>query len=234
MPCSTSGASLRVASYNLRGLKDDATTAAAVVRAIDPDVLLLQEAPRWPGSSYAVTAFARECGLLWSGRQALLGQTTLMTSIRVDASVNVDRRLKVGIKETPRNYTVARVRRAGGFAATVVSVHLSLKGDQRVRHIKQVLAQLADDPLVRDDEPLVLGGDINEGRDGTAWGTLAEQLVEVTDETNTFPARSPRVRIDAIFGRGHQSVTHGDRSLLDGLDLAAATDHLPVWVDLHY
>ena len=34
---------LRVATYNLRGLKDDKAAAAAVVRAIDPDVLLLQE-----------------------------------------------------------------------------------------------------------------------------------------------------------------------------------------------
>lgn len=236
MPSSTTGqrAPLRVMSYNLRGLKDDKDTVAAVVRAVDPDVLLVQEAPRWPGSSYAMTAFARECGLLWSGRQALLGQTTLLTSIRVDAKDNVDRRLKVGLRETPRNYTVSRIRRADGLRATVVSVHLSLLGDQRVRHITQVLAQLADDPLVVDDEPLIIGGDLNEGRDGTAWGALAEQLVEVSDDRFTFPSKDPRVRIDAIFGRGHQQVTPGDPSILDGLDLVAATDHLPVWVDLHY
>lgn len=236
MPSSTSstGAPLRVASYNLRGLKDDGAAAAEIVRAIDPDVLLLQEVPRWPGSSYAITAFARECGLLWSGRNAFVSQTSLMTSIRVDAKDNVDRRLKVGLRETPRNYTVSWVRRADGLRATVVSVHLSLRGDQRVEHIKTVLAQLADDPLVDDDAPLIIGGDVNEGRDGAAWGTLAEQLTEVSDDAMTFPSRAPRVRIDAIFARGHSSVTPGDRSVLEGLDLAAATDHLPVWVDLTF
>lgn len=230
MPSST----LRVASYNVRGLKDDARTAAAVVRAIDPDVLLLQEAPRWPGSSYAITAFARDCGLLSSGRNVLLSQTTLLTSIRVDATDNLERRLRVGLRETPRNYTLAHVRKAGGLRAGVVSVHLSLKGDERVRHIRTVLEQLADDPAVPDDRPLIIGGDINEGRDGNAWGVLAEHLVEVTDDRPTFPARSPHVRIDAIFARGHSSVTPADHSVLDGLDLAAASDHLPVWVDLHY
>ena len=223
---------LRVASYNLRGLKDDAATAAAVVRAIDPDVLLLQEIPRYPASGYAVTSFARECGLLWSGRQALLGETTLMTNLRVFATDNVDRRLKVGLRENPRNATFARIRRPDGARATVVSVHLSLVGEQRVRHIEEVLAEVARDPMGPDDEPLIIGGDLNEGRDGTAWGRLAERLGEVSDEEATFPAAAPRARIDAIFARGHRSVTPGDRSLLAGIDLARASDHLPIWVDL--
>ena len=45
--------SLRVASYNVRDLKDDVDAAARVVRAIDPDVLCLQEVPRHPFSATA-------------------------------------------------------------------------------------------------------------------------------------------------------------------------------------
>ena len=59
MSSSPTPSPLRVASYNLRGLKDDPRSAAAVVRAVDPDVLLLQEVPRYPGSSYAIAALAR-------------------------------------------------------------------------------------------------------------------------------------------------------------------------------
>src|SRR5690606_11172167 len=77
---------VRVASYNLRGLGDDAAAAAQVVRALDPDVLLLQEVPRHPGSSYRISAFARACDLLWSGRTRLLSRTAVLTSLRVVAS----------------------------------------------------------------------------------------------------------------------------------------------------
>ncbi|MDO5740527.1 MAG: endonuclease/exonuclease/phosphatase family protein [Ornithinimicrobium sp.] len=236
MPPSSPGSVLRVASYNLRGLKDDPHASAAVVRAIDPDVLLLQEVPRFPGSSYAISAFARECGLLWSGRTRLVSGTSLMTNIRVDASDSQDRKLKVGIRDNPRSYTLARVSRPGGIAATVVSVHLSLVDKERVTHIRTVLQEIEADPHTPDDEPLIIGGDLNEGEDGAAWGTLAQRLVEVSDDRPTFPAKNPRHRIDAIFARGHRSATPGDQEVLRGhrAELASATDHLPVWVDLQF
>lgn len=223
---------LRVASYNLRGLKDDPTAAAEVVRTIAPDVLLLQEVPRYPGSGYAITAFARSCGLLWSGRTRLTSGTGLMTSLRVRCTDSHDRRLRVGLKENPRHYTVATVQAVGGPAVTVVSVHLSLRPEQRVDHIRTVLAEVAEGTEPR--QPLVVGGDLNEGRDGTAWGHLAGQLAEVSEDRPTFPACAPRTRIDAIFARGHQSVSPGDVALLEGRPVAEATDHLPVWVDLAY
>jgi len=45
---------LRVASYNLRDFKDDAQAAARVVRAINPDVLCLQEVPRHRLSAHRI------------------------------------------------------------------------------------------------------------------------------------------------------------------------------------
>lgn len=48
---------VRVVSYNVRGLADDVAAAAEVVRALDPDVLLLQEVPRHPASSYRISGF---------------------------------------------------------------------------------------------------------------------------------------------------------------------------------
>lgn len=231
MPGTTPRSALRIASYNLRGLKDDAGAAASVVRAINPDVLLLQEVPRYPGSSYAISSFARACGLLWSGRTRLVSGTSLMTGLRVRSTDSQDRRLPVGLRENPRSYTVAAVTRTGGTPVTVVSVHLSLVADQRVDHIRQVLAEIAAHVP---DQPLVIGGDLNEDRDGTAWGTLAGHLEEVSDERATFPAAGPSRRIDAIFARGHSSVTTGDPAVLEGMPLAEATDHLPVWVDLEF
>ena len=223
---------LRVATYNLRGLKDDKAAAAAVVRAIDPDVLLLQEVPRYPGSDYAISGFARQCGLLWSGRTRLVSGTSLMTNLRVRATDSQDRALRVGLRENPRSYTVASVRRPGSVPVTVVSVHLSLVEEQRVDHARTVLREIAQDPRIPDDQPLVVGGDLNEDGSGPAWRTVVGELSEVSDDRPTFPAARPHRRIDAVFARGHRAATPGDPALLEGLDLAGATDHLPVWVDL--
>lgn len=230
MPGPSRHSTLRVASYNLRGLKDDAADAAAVVRAIAPDVLLLQEVPRYPGSSYAISSFARACGLLWSGRTRLVSGTSLMTGLRVRSTDSQDRRLATGLRENPRSYSVATVATTGGRPVTVASVHLSLVAEQRVEHIRTVLAEIADH--VPADRPLVIGGDLNEDGDGTAWGVLAGHLGEVSDDHPTFPASGARRRIDAIFARGQEAVIPGDLALLEGLPLATASDHLPVWVDL--
>lgn len=233
MPENTQRARLRVASYNLRGLKDDAKAAAEVVRAVDPDVLLLQEVPRYPGSDYAISAFARRAGLLWSGRTRLVSGTGLMTSLRVRSTDSQDRRLPVGLRENPRSYTVARVSAVGMAPVTVVSVHLSLKEEQRVEHARTVLAELgAAEEL--GDGPLVVGGDVNEEGGGPAWGVMAGALREVSDDRPTFPAHRPHRRIDAIFARGHRVARPGEPQLLAGAPVAAATDHLPVWVDLDY
>lgn len=225
---------LRIASYNLRGLKDDAGAAAAVVRAIAPDVLLLQEVPRYPGSSYAISSFARATGLLWSGRTRLVSGTSLMTSVRVQSADAQDRRLRVGLRENPRSYTITTVRAPGGVEVSVASVHLSLDAEQRVDHARTVLAEIAADPAHPADQPLVVGGDLNEDGDGTAWGHLAAELTEVSDERATFPAAHPHRRIDALFARGHLTAAPGDPARLEGMPVAAASDHLPVWVDLTF
>ncbi|MFK5633877.1 endonuclease/exonuclease/phosphatase family protein [Ornithinimicrobium sp. LYQ103] len=232
MPAPTTPAALRVATYNLRGLKDDKAAAAAVVRAIDPDVLLLQEVPRYPASSYAISAFARECGLLWSGRTRWVSGTSLMTNLRVNPTDAEDRPLRVGLRENPRSYTVASVRRAGSVPVTVVSVHLSLVEEQRVDHARTVLREIAEDPRIALDQPLVVGGDLNEDGEGPAWRAVVGALSEVSDDRPTFPAARPHRRIDAIFARGHRGATPGDPAVLEGLDLDGASDHLPVWVDL--
>ncbi|GGK69388.1 endonuclease/exonuclease/phosphatase family protein [Ornithinimicrobium pekingense] len=232
MPHTPDPSSLRVATYNLRGLKDDAHAAAAVVRAIAPDVLLLQEVPRYPGSDYAISAFARQAGMLWSGRTRLVSGTSLMTSLRVLASDSQDRRLRVGLRENPRSYTVARVSAPGRPTVTVVSVHLPLKGEQRVDHVGTVLRELSEDLGLPTGAPLVIGGDLNEDSAGPAWGLVAAELAEVSDDRPSFPAASPQRRIDAVFARGHQEAVPGDPALLEGMELAAASDHVPVWVDL--
>lgn len=232
MPQALTRSTLRVATYNLRALKDDTAAAAEVIRTISPDVLLIQEAPRNPISTYAITALARQSGLFWSGRTRLAAGTTLMTGLKIDDGDSVDRALKVGLRENPRGYTLAQVRSPGRPRVAVVSIHLSLDADQRMRHTRTILAELSAE--LPQDQPLVIAGDINEGPEGQAWGELAARLEVVSADQPTFPAAEPHRRIDAIFSRGHHSVTPGDSSILDPTLVARASDHVPVWVDLEF
>ena len=221
------GRILRVASYNLRDFKDDTDAAARIVQAIDADVWCLQEVPRHLLSSYRTASFAARCGLYWSGDNRGSGGTTVMSSPRVDAANVTHVPLKVGGRfQRPRGYAVSQVRLHGHHSVSFVSIHLGLDSAERARHAAEVVNALPE------DTPLVVAGDLNEASDGEAWMTFGQRLRAVTGVAPTFPARNPRLRLDVIFASPRLSLVPSDPITLDPGDLAAATDHLPVWVDL--
>lgn len=232
---------LRVVSYNLRGMRDDVAALTTVVRGLDPDVLLLQEIPRHPLSTYRVSDLARRCDLLWSGRTRRLSGTTLLTSLRVRSSPARDVALPVAGRPgtrrgNPRSWTWAWVRPLGAAPVAVVSAHLSLLPGERVDHVRRIVRGCGERGIA--PARLVVGGDLNEDASGPAWASLADSLTEVTADRPTFPAARPHRRIDAIFaGAGLRPVTAVPGApwpvaTLPPRLLAAASDHLPVWVDL--
>lgn len=88
MPEGASGSVLRVATYNVRGLKDDRRALARVIRALRPDVLCLQEVPRLPVRRHgrpvfsravpvSLTALARAAGLCVAAGGRLNGTAVL-------------------------------------------------------------------------------------------------------------------------------------------------------------
>lgn len=222
---------VRIASYNLRALRDDTAAAAEVVRVVDPDVLLLQEVPRHPASSYRISAFARDAGLMWSGRGHRLAGTSVLTGLGVMATDVVDHPIPVPLGGNPRTYSLTRVSAPGAGTFTAVSVHLPLEAGLRLAHVQRLLHDLDEDPLT-DTDLLVVGGDLNEGPDGAAWELLASRLRPVGPEAATYPAARPQHRIDALFaGPGLRVADRGGPA--PGQDrMRAASDHLPVWVDL--
>jgi endonuclease/exonuclease/phosphatase family metal-dependent hydrolase len=219
---------LRVASYNLRDFKDDTDAAARVVQAISPDILCLQEVPRHLLSSNRTASFAARCGLYWSGGQRGSGGTTVMSSLRLDAANVQHIPLKVARLQRERGYAVSHVRLPGHQSVGFVSMHLSLDADERKKHAAEVMKALVG------EGPLVVAGDLNEGPDGQAWISIAARLPVVTGDTPTFPASNPHRRLDAIFASPQLSVVPDGRIDLGTADLAAASDHLPVWVDLDF
>lgn len=217
---------LRVASYNLHDFKDDADAAVRVIRRINPDVLCLQEVPRHLMSSHRVASFAVRCGLNWSGGHRGSGGTTVMSSVRTDVADTLHASLRVAWLQRGRGYAVSNVRLLGHQVVGCVSIHLSLDAEERTAHAAAVL------DAVLGDRPSVVAGDLNEGPNGLAWRAIAARLGAVSRDPPTFPASNPRHRLDVIFASPELSVVPSTPVELDPEDLLAASDHLPVWVDL--
>ena len=224
-------AELRLLTYNVRSLRDDADAVADVIRACEPDVVAVQEAPRSLRWRSKRAALARKSGLVVATADRP-GGLLLMTSL---AAKVVSTRFSL-LPKSPdlhqRAVTVADIELRGSHW-TIASVHFSLDADERVRHLDSLRAFLGDEAGV----PLVVAGDINEGPGSPAWQSLAAQLqdayaVAPNGPAETFTARRPRHRIDAVFADPSVEVV-GCHAVHEapGIDrdrLIAASDHLPV------
>ncbi|GAA1790771.1 MAG: endonuclease/exonuclease/phosphatase family protein [Actinobacteria bacterium] len=216
---------LRVATYNTRDFLDDRRAAARVIRAIDPDVLCLQEVPRRLFAARRVAAFARLCDMTWAGHHRGSGGTTIFTSSRVEVVESRHFRLRVALAQRTRGFAVTRVALPGREPLVVASVHLSLKAQERTRHMQQILAAVGT-------RETIVCGDLNEQSDGAAWKLLATPLRLISPGAPTFPAKAPRRLLDVIFAAPSVTALPHNDIRLDPDDVVAASDHRPVWVDI--
>jgi endonuclease/exonuclease/phosphatase family metal-dependent hydrolase len=232
---------LRVVSYNVRDLLDDRDAVAHVVRSCRPDLVCLQEAPRRRFGSRRLRRLARECGLRWVVGGRASGGTAVLVHPRLDVVSAEAARLPVAGRLTrTRGYALVRVVLPGGAEACAVSVHLPLRPAERLDHSRRVLDRLRE----LAPPPYVVAGDLNEPPGGPSWTQLGELVHDVVPQLMghagvpplTYPARSPRHRIDAVLVSAGVRV----RSLrvagaAEGLRpdvLTSASDHLPLVADL--
>jgi endonuclease/exonuclease/phosphatase family metal-dependent hydrolase len=219
---------LRVATYNTRDFLDDHRLAARIVRAVAPDILCLQEVPRWLFGGWRVRHFAAATGMSWPGGHRGSGGTTIFVSDRVRVLGSHHSRLPVRWPDRTRGYAVVRVAVPGGAELTAVSVHLSLKPDERVAHAERILQALAE------SGSLIIAGDLNEGDTGAAWRLIdvPDRMRLVSPAVPTFPARRPRRVLDVVFASPDLRVKpHREVSVPDAV-WARASDHRATWVDL--
>src|SRR5881227_728425 len=73
---------IRLLTYNVRALRDDADAVSDVIRALSPDVVCVQEAPRFLRWRSKRAAIARNCGLVVATADRP-GGLMLMVSLRV-------------------------------------------------------------------------------------------------------------------------------------------------------
>lgn len=220
-------AGLRVMSYNVKDFTADVAAAARVVRSVDPDVLCLQEVPRRLTTEFRLPAFARACHLYWAGGRIGTGGTAILTALRVRVHSTSRRRLHVRFPDRSRGIARLDVSVPGAPPLTVVSVHLSLRADERDRHAQTILASL--------DDRSIVAGDLNEGSDGRAYRRLVGRFAMVSGTRPTFPSERPSSVLDVIFASAQLRATpptDESYSRIDPEDLAAGSDHRPVWVDV--
>ncbi|WP_436319368.1 endonuclease/exonuclease/phosphatase family protein [Streptomyces koyangensis] len=229
---------VRVLSYNVRSLRDDPAAVARVVRACAPDLVLVQEAPRFFRWRKPLGRLAAASGLVVLGGGAPAAGPALLCSLRATVESTYDELLPLTPGLHRRGFSTAVVR-FGPVRLGVLSCHLSLQKDERYAQGGMVLERLAAMGV----EHAVAGGDINERPRGRTFRRLAAGLQDGWavrpwgGEYTSTPA-DPHQRIDAVFATPGVEVlgcgVPAPGTAAPGVppftedDLLRATDHLPV------
>lgn len=203
-----------------------------MIRACEPDVVCIQESPRYWRPEGRAAWLAQQTGtvVLAGGGRTAAGPL-LLGRLGVEVLAVHDRLLPKTRGLHARGFASALVRVAGSAPFTVTSCHLSLDAEERYGQFELLLDQLKITELG------VMAGDFNEHPDGAGWRLLAGRLQDghlaaPWGGTFTSVPENPYQRIDAVFaGPGIRVLACGVPHGLPGVteaDLRAATDHLPV------
>ena len=218
---------VRLMSYNVRGLKDDRAALHEVIEHARPDVLCLQEMPRHPFSNHKVAAFAESLGMVWGGGKRHRMSTALITSLRVEVRRSGHGLYSVPRPQEPRGYAWAEVALPGEKPWVAISTHLSLYGALRGGHARELLGDETLDHTL----PWAIAGDFNELENGPAGREFKHHgLLDAGPRINTFNAADPHKRIDFIYASPQLTLTAVDMSAVEE-QMKVATDHRPLVVD---
>ncbi|MER7518129.1 endonuclease/exonuclease/phosphatase family protein [Streptomyces sp. NPDC126499] len=220
---------VRILSYNVRSMRDDEDALARVIRACAPDLVFVQEAPRFfRWRKHAARLAAKSDLVVLSGGATAAGPL-LLCSLRATVEHTEDILLPLTPGRHRRGLATAVVR-IGRARLGLVSCHLSLYADER--HAQAGL--LLDRVAALGTPYAVVAGDLNELPGGRTWTRLTKELRDGREAApwggeHTWPATAPDRRIDAILATpGVEFLACGVPTGLDRRDLTAATDHLPV------
>lgn len=223
---------LRLLTYNVRSLRDDRDAVARTINAARPDVVCVQEAPRFLRWRTRCADLARRSGLV----VVTGGRTAAGNLLLCQIGVQVEHAANLLLSATPgrhRRGAAVAVFRLRGLRFAVVGTHLDLDAAARVRHARELLDRLPAvgvPPTV----PLIVAGDVNEEPGQPAWSLLAEELADAAAAVGagqpTFSTRSPRRRIDGIFA--DRRVPVRSCTVIESPDATSGSDHHPVLAEL--
>jgi endonuclease/exonuclease/phosphatase family metal-dependent hydrolase len=200
-----------------------------VIRTLRPDVLFVQEAPRFLRAQSKLAALARESSLVVAAGAKPAAGVAVLVDLRVDVTDARSLLLSKHAGLHQRGLAVATLRLLDR-RWVAASIHLGLDGEERSQHAVEILQRLSGDTA-----SVVVGGDFNERADEPAQELLSQGRWDPgeTADIPTFSTRNPRWRIDAILvPTDWEAHAVSPLEIVDESDLLAATDHRPVIVDV--
>lgn len=231
-------ARIKLASYNIRkGVGTDRVRnplrILKVLQEVDADIVALQEADRRFGTRASVLP------------QVLLDHHSDYEAVPLDVQADsmgwhgnailVRKGMKVLAHDIihipcfePRGVVTATIATSTG-PLTVFGMHLDLSGLWRARQARAI-AGLAE--AARAAGPTVLMGDLNEWRERAGCFREFGRHFRILDCGPSFHSRRPVGRLDRIM--------HCEGLMLAACGVhhtplaATASDHLPVWAELHF
>jgi endonuclease/exonuclease/phosphatase family metal-dependent hydrolase len=223
---------LRLLSYNVRSMRDDRSALARVIGSVDPDVVCVQDAPRFLRWRSTCAALARTSGLVVVGGGRPAAANLIMSTLGVDVLTTAD----VLFTKDPglhQRGTAIAVLRYRGSTFAVAGTHLDVKAEPRLRHVDELHAAI--EAHVPADVPTVVAGDINDHPGSPSWQALVERRVDAfasagTGSAFTSTATRPHQTIDGVFADPRLTVISA--RVLDQPDVLVASDHRPLLVAL--
>lgn len=228
---------IRVASYNIRksvGLDRQRKPARIldVLNEINADVVFLQEVDRRVGdrkstiskallnahSDYqAADVAVRSRSLGWHGNAILV-----RNGIKIDAAW----RMELPVVE-PRGAVVADIV-ADGAKLRCVCTHLGLLARSRRQQIVAITNKLREHP---DDFPTIIAGDFNEWSKTDRAVSLFGDAYSSIEPLPSFHSALPVAALDRIIIS--KNISSQNSSVHRSKKSKIASDHLPLWADLH-
>ncbi|MGH8960779.1 MAG: endonuclease/exonuclease/phosphatase family protein [Jatrophihabitantaceae bacterium] len=223
---------LRLLTYNVRSMRDDRAALGRVISSTDPDVVCIQEAPRFLRWRSLCAELARRSGLVvvTGGRTA--AAQLILSNLRVDVISTQDVKFSKDPGLHQRGTAIA-VLRLGGSTFGVAGTHLDVVEPPRLKHIEELDQAIAR--FIPADVPAVVGGDMNDKPGSKTWDALVANRTDAlaaasAGDAFTSTAAAPHQRIDGIFADPRVPVRAA--RVIDNADTKIASDHLPVLAEL--
>ena len=185
---------IRVATWNVHGLRAGVEAVARVVRGERVDILMLQES----GPRGRLRALGATLGMVVCLDPPAFPRRRIQNTVlvRPPSQVRSHRlvRFDGGSLIHPRGALIARLD-----DVTAISVHLGLESAERARHAPQLLE------IVRDvEQPVVVGGDLNARPEDASPARIAASYPDAWTDVgegggSTYPSSDATARIDYLF-----------------------------------
>jgi len=223
---------LRLLTYNVRSMRDDRAALGRVISSAEPDVVCVQEAPRFLRWRSLCAELARRSGLVVVNGGRPAAANLILCNLRVDVVSTADVRFSKDARLHRRGTAIAVLRLAGTSFA-VAGTHLDVVEEPRLRHVAELDRAIAEH--VPAGVPVCVAGDLNDRPGSRTWTAVSAARTDAfamagTGSAFTSTAANPYQTLDGIFVDPGITVTSA--RVVEHPDAAAASDHLPVLAEL--